>query len=43
MQNFQDIFETRRRSFISIFSICMNVPLKSIIATLEKGVKYVQN
>ena len=28
MRNFQDIFETRKRSFISAFSICMNVPLK---------------
>ena len=28
MQNFQDILETRQRSFISAFSICMTVPLK---------------
>ena len=28
MRNFQDIFEIRKRSFISAFSICMNVPLK---------------
>ena len=27
MRNFQDIFETRNRSFISAFSICMTVPL----------------
>ena len=27
MQNFQDIFETHKRSFISDFSICMTVPL----------------
>ena len=27
MQNFQDIFETRERSFISAFSICMTAPL----------------
>ena len=27
MQNFQDAFETRKRSFISAFSICMTVPL----------------
>ena len=27
MQNFQDTFETRKRSFISVFSICMTVPL----------------
>ena len=28
MQNFQDTFETRKRLFISAFSICMTVPLK---------------
>ena len=27
MQSFQDTFETRERSFISAFSICMTVPL----------------
>ena len=27
MRNFQDIFETRKRSFITAFSICMTVPL----------------
>ena len=27
MQNFQDTFETRKRSFTSAFSICMTVPL----------------
>ena len=27
MQNFQDTFETRKRSCISAFSICMTVPL----------------
>ena len=27
MPNFQDTFETRKRSFISDFSICMTVPL----------------
>ena len=27
MRNFQDTFETRKRSFISAFSICMAVPL----------------
>ena len=27
MQTFQDTFETRKRSFISDFSICMTVPL----------------
>ena len=28
MPNFQDTFETRKRSFISAFSICMTVPLR---------------
>ena len=27
MRNFQDTFGTRKRSFISVFSICMTVPL----------------
>ena len=30
MGNFQDAFETRKRSFISAFSICMTVPLTKI-------------
>ena len=30
MRNFQDTFETRKRSFISAFSICMTVPLTFI-------------
>ena len=30
MQNFQDTFETHKRSFISAFSICMTVPLSRI-------------
>ena len=29
MRNFQDTFETRKRSFISAFLICMTVPLRS--------------
>ena len=29
MQNFEDTFETRKRSFLSAFLICMTVPLKS--------------
>ena len=33
MLNFQDIFETPKRSFISAFSICMTVPLKRLIGT----------
>ena len=32
MRNFQDTFETRKRSFISTFSICMTVPLKEELA-----------
>ena len=31
MRNFQDIFEIRRRLFVSAFSICMTVPLSSEI------------
>ena len=31
MQNFQYTFETRKRSFISTFLICMTVPLKDLI------------
>ena len=27
MRNFQDTFETRKQSFISVFSICMAAPL----------------
>ena len=29
MRNFHDTFETRKRSFISAFSVCMTVPLSS--------------
>ena len=29
MRNFQNNFETFKQSFISAFSICMTVPLKS--------------
>ena len=31
MRNFEDNFETRKRSFISAFSICMTVPLNKIL------------
>ena len=27
MQTFQDTFETRKRPFLSAFSVCMTVPL----------------
>ena len=30
-QNFQDAFETRKRSFINAFSVCMTLPLKLMI------------
>ena len=29
MRSFQDTFETRKRSFISAFAICMTIPLRS--------------
>ena len=29
MRNFEDVFKTCKRSFISAFSICMTVPLRS--------------
>ena len=31
MRNFQDTFETRKRSFITAFSICMTVPLRIVV------------
>ena len=31
MRNFQNTFKTRKRSFISAFSICMTVPLKKMV------------
>ena len=34
MRNFQDTFETRKRSFISAFSICVNVNLNEIASLL---------
>ena len=34
MQNFHDTFKTRKRSFVSVFSICITVPL-----TLEQFFK----
>ena len=39
MQNFQDIFKTRKRSFISAFSICMTVPLKGCLFSQKKKKK----
>ena len=39
MRNFQDTFETRERSFISAFSICMTVaiPAELIFRDLSVG------
>ena len=37
MQNFQNTFDTRKRSSISAFSICMTVPL------IEWEVKKIEN
>ena len=31
MRNFQDTFETRKRSFSSAFSICMTLPLNNFL------------
>ena len=43
MRNFQETFETRKRSFISAFSICMTVPLKNntgvLVAQIANEVK----
>ena len=39
MQTFQDTFETRRRSFIGAFSICMTVPLRIKSALLDPIIK----
>ena len=33
MQNFQDNFETPKGSFISVFSICMPVPLRNFLTS----------
>ena len=35
MRNFQDTFETRKRLFISAFSICMTVPLRKTQASTK--------
>ena len=42
MQNFQDTFETPKRSFISAFSICMTVPLIDFrnCVVVENGTKF---
>ena len=33
MRNFQDTFETRKRSFSNAFSICMTAPLRKVDRT----------
>ena len=38
MRNFQDTFETRKRSFISAFSICMPIPLNSMHSVNFDGI-----
>ena len=44
MRNFQDMFETRKQSFIfSVFSIGMTVPLKLTKETVQQEAKYVQS
>ena len=35
MRNFQNTFETRKRSFVSAFSICMTVPLTFFNCTIS--------
>ena len=40
MQNFQDTFETRKRSFISGFSICMTVPLDKGFSRIWNEVEF---
>ena len=39
MRNFQDTFETRKRSFISAFSICMTVPLRKDKVLIRGGLQ----
>ena len=39
MRNFQDTFETHKRSFINVFSICMNVPLMFLYIQQYKTVE----
>ena len=39
MRNFQDTFKTRKRSFISAFSICMTVPLRKDKVLIRGGLQ----
>ena len=43
MQNFQDTFETRKRLFISVFSICMTVPLTKVAIQCRYAPGYFTN
>ena len=36
MQSFEDTFETRKRSFIRAFSICMTVTLNNLLQTITR-------
>ena len=40
MRNFQDTFETRKRSYISAFPVCMTVPLKHPFQIFQNEEKY---
>ena len=42
MWNFQDTFETRKRSFISTFSICMTVPLNCFSREFAEKLFYIK-
>ena len=35
MRNFQDTFQTHKRSFINTLSICMTVPLRKLVGVLR--------
>ena len=41
MRNFQDTFETRKRSFISAFSIGMTVPLIGVHSIIFLPLPYI--
>ena len=36
MRDFQNTFETRKRSFISAFSICITVPLMDVYGSIKE-------
>ena len=39
MRNFQDTFEIRKRPFISVYSVCMTVPLIYISLNPEEATR----